>query len=69
MTSATCSNTTLRLFSSRIDKKDRKQLAMKSTMATTVISSIIVVFDFPKTLRYVNTTKHRPSKLEDALRI
>src|SRR5262245_24272582 len=69
ITSATCSSNSLFLFSRRIDKNDRKQLAIKSMIAANVISSTMVFWDLPRTFKDVSTIKQRPSRLEDALRM
>ncbi len=53
----------------RIDKKDKRQLAIKRIMATKVISSMIVFSDFPNTLSEVKTRKQIPNRLEDVFKM
>jgi hypothetical protein len=69
MMSATFSNISdlLKLF--LIDIKERMQLDIKRIVVPAVISSIMVSSESFRILREVSTTKQRPKRLEDALRI
>jgi hypothetical protein len=67
--SAMFSSLPLFLIEPLIDKKERIQLAIKSMMATVVSSSIIVLPAMFNNLSDVSTTKHNPSKLEEAFNI
>jgi hypothetical protein len=50
-----------------MDKKESNALAMNKMIEVVVSSSIIVLCDRFNILRDVNTTKHNPSKFDDAL--
>ena len=52
-----------------IAKKESRQLSIKKMMAMATVSSITVFSDILRNFNEVSTTKHNPSKLDDALRI
>jgi Ca2+-binding EF-hand superfamily protein len=52
-----------------IDKNDRIQLVINKNMAAVVNSSMIVLPEMLSNLSEVSTTKHNPSKLEEAFKI
>ena len=60
---------TFPVTAARIERKESTQLAMNSTMAQLVISSIMVRCEMFSNLSDVSTTKHKPKRFEDALRI
>ena len=53
----------------RIDRNENMQLAINKIMATTVISSIMVVSALFSNFKEVSTIKQMPNKLEDAFKI
>lgn len=66
--SAIFSSLPLFLIEPLIDKKERIQAAMNSMMAMVVSSSMMVLPAIFNNFSEVSTTKHSPSKLEDAFR-
>lgn len=68
-TSAILSSLPLFLIEPLMDKKERMQLAIKSMIAPVVSSSMMVLPAIFNNLSEVSTTKHSPSKLEDAFKM
>jgi hypothetical protein len=67
--SATFSHTLARSECPLIDIKESKQLAINNSVVKEVNSSIKVSWESFNNLIDVNTTKQRPRRLDDALRI
>jgi hypothetical protein len=56
-------------FDVRIDKKEKKQLAINKIHATPVISSILDTSLYFDIFREVRTIRQNPNKLDDVFRI